>query len=132
MSPAPDPRPGSTERPRVVEVAFWLLALAGLALIASGLMLVLSQAAVPSFFRGFGVLFALAGTALAYLAGRTRRGDARFRGATVGLALALVGLLALFSLISRGWVWLLIMAVVKVAAVLLTRPSAHDWFGTHR
>ena len=60
--------------------------------------------------------------------GGTRGGDARFRSATIGLALALVVLLALFSLFSRGLAWLLIMVVLMVAAILLLRPAAHDWF----
>lgn len=119
-SPAPP-------RPRVVEVAFWLLVVAALALITTGLVVVFSSSPLPAFFRGAGVLFAVAGAALAFVAGRTRGGDARFRSATIGLALALVVLLALFSLFSRG-LWLLIMVVLMVAAILLLRPAAHDWF----
>ena len=120
-SPAPP-------RPRVVEVAFWLLVVAALALITTGLVVVFSSSPLPPFFRGAGVLFAVAGAALAFVAGRTRGGDARFRSATIGLALALVVLLALFSLFSRGLAWLLIMVVLMVAAILLLRPAAHDWF----
>ena len=120
--------PPVSPRPRVVEVAYWLLALAALALIEAGLVVVFTSSTIPVFFRGAGALFAVAGAALAFVAGRTRRGDARFRSATVGLALALVVLLALFSLFSRGLAWLLIMVVVMVAAVLLLRPAAHEWF----
>ncbi len=120
--------PPVSPRPRVVEVAFWLLALAALGLIAAGLLVVFSSSPVPAFFRGAGALFAVAGGALAFLAGQTRRGDARFRSATIGLAFALVVLLALFSVFSLGLAWLLIMVAVMVAAVLLLRPAAHEWF----
>ena len=47
---------------------------------------------------------------------------------TVAIGIALVVLLALFSLFSRGLAWLLIMVVLMVAAILLLRPVAHDWF----
>ncbi len=118
----------ASPRPRVVEVAFWLLVVAALALITTGLIVVFSSSPIPTFFRGAGILFAVAGAALAFVAGRTRGGDARFRSATIGLALALVILLAVFSLFSRGLAWLLIMVVVMVAAILLLRPGAQDWF----
>ncbi len=55
-------------------------------------------------------------------------GDAGFRRAAVGLALALVLLLAVFSLMSRGLIWPLIMIVTMLGAVLIMRPSAQDWF----
>ncbi len=120
--------PPVSPRPLVVEAAFWLLVLAALALIATGLLVVLSTTPLPAFFRGAAALFAVAGAALAFLAGRTRRGDARSRSAVIGLALALVVLLAVFSLFSPWLPWLLIMVVIMVAAVLLLRPTAHEWF----
>ncbi len=120
--------PPVSPRPLVVEIAFWLLVVAALGLTAAGLLLVFSSSSIAAFFRGAGVLFAVAGAALAFLAGRTRRGEARFRSAAIGLAVPLVVVLAVFFLFSRGLAWLLIMVVIMVAAVLLLRPTAHEWF----
>ena len=119
-------------RPVAVDIAFWLLIAAAAGLIAGGLLLVFSTSAIPGFFRGAGALFGVAGAVLAYLVSRARSGDTRFRRATVGMAMALVALLALFALISQGVVWLLIMVAAIVGAVLLIRPAATDWFGGAR
>ncbi len=62
------------------------------------------------------------------LAGKLRRGHRGFRRAAIGLSLGLVGLLALFSLSTRGLVWLLIMIAVMVGVVLITRPAAQAWY----
>jgi peptidoglycan/LPS O-acetylase OafA/YrhL len=115
-------------RPRIVDAAFAVWLGAATLLILFGLLLALSQSHVPAFFRGAGILFVLAGMALGYLAGRTRRGDRRFRRAAVAFSLAMVVLLALFSVISRGLIWLLIMILAMVGAVLLMRPGAQQWF----
>ncbi len=118
---APEPRP------RPVTVAFWLWVLAAVLLIAMGLLSALSSY-VLGFYRLAGVLWVLAGVGLGFLAGRTRLRDARFRRAGVALSLALAVLLAIYSVLSGGWPWLAIMIIVMVAAVLLVRPSAQDWF----
>jgi peptidoglycan/LPS O-acetylase OafA/YrhL len=115
-------------RPRVVTAAFWCWVVTSLLLVLFGLMLALSRNNLPLFYRGAGALFILAGLALGYLAGRTRLGYAPFRRAAVGLALALALLLALFSLMTHGIVWLLVMILSMVGAVLIMRPSAQDWF----
>jgi peptidoglycan/LPS O-acetylase OafA/YrhL len=115
-------------RPRVVTAAFWCWVVASLLLVLFGLMLALSRNNLPLFYRGAGALFILAGLALGYFAGRTRLGYAPFRRAAVGLALALALLLALFSLMTHGIVWLLVMILSMVGAVLIMRPSAQDWF----
>jgi hypothetical protein len=115
-------------RPRVVTAAFWCWVVACVLLVTFGLLLALSEDQLPLFFRGAGVLFALSGLGLGYLSGRARLGHAPFRRAAVALALAVVVLLALFSLMSRGPIWLLIMVLAMVGAVLIVRPSAQDWF----
>jgi peptidoglycan/LPS O-acetylase OafA/YrhL len=122
------PAPASDGRPRSAQVAFWLFIAAAVALIASGLLLAFSSTPVPGFFRGAGGLFAVAGMALAALAGRARRtDDPRFGRATVALAMALVLLLGMFALISMlaltrpGHIWLGIIIVLVVAAVLTLR-----------
>jgi peptidoglycan/LPS O-acetylase OafA/YrhL len=74
------------------------------------------------------VLFAVAGLGLGYLAGRARLGQRRFRRAAVALALAIAVFLAVFALMSRGPVWLVLMIVTIVGAVLMMRPSAQEWF----
>lgn len=120
--------PGAASRPRIVDVAFVLWLCASIALVLAGMLLLTARTGLPMFFRGAGGLWALSGLALGYLAGRTRRGQARFRRAAVALSLSLVALLAVFSLASRGVIWLPIMIATMVAAVLIMRPSAQAWF----
>jgi peptidoglycan/LPS O-acetylase OafA/YrhL len=115
-------------RPRVVTAAFWCWVVASVLLVAFGLLLTVSQDDVAALFRGAGVLFALSGLGLGYLSGRARLGDSRFRRAAVALALAVVVILAVFALMSRGPIWLLIMVMAMVGAVLMMRPSAQEWF----
>jgi hypothetical protein len=122
------PLPVPSSRPRIVEAAFWIWLLSSVLLVLFGLLLALSQGNLPPLFRGAGVVYALAGLALGYLAGRARQGHAAFRRAGVGLALAIVVVLAVFSLMSRGLVWLLVMILAMVGAVLIMRPSAQVWF----
>jgi hypothetical protein len=116
------------ERPRIVDAVFWLWLLAAVSLVVLGMLMALTQGNLPPVFRGAGILFAVAGLALGYLAGRTRAGHARMRRAAVGLALALVVLLALFTLMTGGVLWLIPMILTMVGAVLIMRPSAQDWF----
>jgi hypothetical protein len=110
-----------------VTVAFWCWVLASVLLVAFGLLLAFSEDNLPPLFRGAGALFAMSGFGLGYLSGRARLGHARFRRAAVALALAVVVLLSLFALISRGPVWLLLMILTMVGAVLMMRPPAQDW-----
>ena len=116
------------QRPRVVTVAFGCWAVASVLLVTFGLLLAFSQDSLQMLFRGAGVLFALAGFGLGYLAGQARLGHARFRRAAVALALAVVVVLALFALMSPGPIWLLVMILAMVGAVLMMRPSAQEWF----
>jgi hypothetical protein len=116
------------ERPRIVDAVFWLWLLAAVSLVVLGMLMALTRGNLPPVFRGAGILFAVAGLALGYLAGRTRTGDARMRRAAVGLSLALVVLLALFTLMTGGVLWLIPMILAMVGAVLIMRPSAEDWF----
>jgi hypothetical protein len=111
-----------------VTVAFGCWAVASVLLVTFGLLLAFSQDSLQVLFRGAGVLFALAGFGLGYLAGQARLGHAPFRRAAVALALAVVVVLALFALMSRGPIWLLVMILAMVGAVLMMRPSAQEWF----
>jgi peptidoglycan/LPS O-acetylase OafA/YrhL len=115
-------------RPRVVTAGFWCWAAASVLLVAFGLLLALSPDSLPTLFRGMGVLFAASGLGLGFLAGRARLGDARFRRAGIALSLAIVVILAIFALYSRGPIWLLMMILTMVGAVLMMRPPAQGWF----
>lgn len=122
------PVPAPSRRPRLVEAVFWLWLVAAVTLVLLGLLMALTRGNLPAVYRGAGVIFAVAGLAFGYLAGRTRAGHARFRWAGVGLAVALVVLLALFTLMTGGVLWLIPMILSMVGAVLIMRPSAQDWF----
>jgi hypothetical protein len=124
------PVPAPSRRPRIVEAVFWLWLLAAIALVLLGLLMALTRGNLPTVYRGAGFLFAVAGLALGYLAGRTRAGALRPRRAAVGLSLALVVLLTLFTLLTGGILWLIPMILTMVGAVLIMRPSAQDWFHT--
>jgi hypothetical protein len=115
-------------RPRVVTAGFWCWAAASVGLVAFGLLLALSPDSLPTLFRGMGALFAATGLGLGFLAGRARLGDARFRRAAIALSLAIVVILAIFALYSRGPIWLLMMILTMVGAVLMMRPPAQEWF----
>ncbi len=122
------PVPAPPNRPRTVEAVFWLWLLAAISLVLLGMLMALTRGNLPTLFRGAGILFAVAGLALGYLAGRTRAGNAGLRRAGVGLSLALVVLLALFTLMTGGVLWLIPMILTMVGAVLIMRPAAQDWF----
>jgi len=110
-------------RPRVVTAAFWCWIAASFLLVLGGL--IAASLNVPVVFRGAGVIFALAGAALAFLAGRSRSGDTRFRRAALALALALVVLIALAALfqVTNGITLLAVFPLVA-GTVLITRPGA--------
>ena len=112
-------------RPRVVTVAFWCWVVAAVLLVSLGLLLALNRAPLPVFLRAAGGLLAVAGLALGYLARQALTGHGGFRRAAVGLALALVAVLALFILIGGGGIlWVLPMILTLVGAILIMRPSA--------
>ena len=120
--------PVPARRPRIVEAVFWCWLVAAISLVLLGLLMGLTRGNLPTVYRGAGIIFAVAGLALGYLAGRTRAGHAGLRRAAVGLSLALVVLLALFTLMTGGILWLIPMILTMVGAVLVLRPSAQDWF----
>jgi peptidoglycan/LPS O-acetylase OafA/YrhL len=110
-------------RPRVVTAAFWCWVAASFLLMLGGL--IAASLNVPVVFRGAGVIFALAGGALAFLAGRSRGGDTRFRRAALGLALAIVVLVALAAVLQlANGITLLAVFPLVAGTVLITRPGA--------
>ena len=76
------------------------------------------------------MLWVLAGVGLGVLAGRTRLGDSRYRraGVALSLALALVVVLAIFTVLSHALGSLVIMILLMIGSVLLMRRSAQEWF----
>jgi hypothetical protein len=110
-------------RPRVVTAAFWCWVVASLLLIAGGM--IAASVALPMVYRGAGVIIALGGAGMAYLAGRSRRGDTRFRRAAVTLSLTLVVLVAVVAVLGVVHVLTLVAVIPLIAGtVLMTRPAA--------
>jgi hypothetical protein len=113
-------------RPRVVTAAFWCWVIAAVLLIVGGLLA--ASYALPAVFRGAGVITALAGAGMAYLAGRSRRGDTRFRRAAVALSLSIVVLVALVAVIGVVHILTLLAVIPLIAGtVLMARPAAASW-----
>lgn len=129
--------------PRAVQVAFWCWVTAAALLLLGGLLEVwLLRDARPAngqdeqartlilYYRGVGVLCIVLGIAIGFLAGRTRRGDKRFRRATVALSIASVVLLLTAEILLRGVSLPAVVALIPllVAVVSVTRDSASPWF----
>ncbi|MGV0850489.1 hypothetical protein [Mycolicibacterium phlei] len=110
-------------RPRVVTAAFWCWVVASVIVMTGGM--ITSTVSHP-VFRIAGLLTILAGGAMAFLSGRIRRGaDARFRRAALALSLALIGYLAVLSVVGILYPLTLVAVIPLLAgAVLITRPSA--------
>lgn len=142
MTASPTP-----SRPRVVEIGFWVLIAGAVLLIVGGLLAATvtyetARSAIDpevsnerlrsylTFYRGIGIGSVLAGGGLAFLAGRTRRGDARFRRATVGLALAIAVVLVVLAAGVGVGQPVILLSLVPIAAgtIMLTRRSANAWF----
>lgn len=139
--------PSPPSRPPVVDAAFWCFVGGAVLLIVGGLMASTAgfedaRAYLPSSFtdeqvrnyltlyRGTGMGSVVAGVALAFLAGRARRGDARLRLATLGLAFAIVVVIALMAIGVgfRSLIVLVSLLPILIATVLITRPAARDWY----
>jgi hypothetical protein len=108
-----------------VTAAFWCWVVASVMLIVGGLIAATVNVNLPAAYRGAAVITILAGGGMAFLAGRTRTGDARFRRAAIALSLTvvvLVGLVAAFGVVHI----LTLLAVFPLIAgvVLITRPAA--------
>src|SRR6478672_11992082 len=112
-------------RPRVVTAAFWCWVAAALMLMVGG-MIAASVSALPMVYRGGGIITALAGAGMAYLAGRSRSGDTRYRRAAIALSLVIVVLVAIAAVLGGAVHVLTLLAVLPLIAgtVLMTRPAA--------
>jgi hypothetical protein len=110
-------------RPRVVTAAFWCWVAAAFLLMLGGM--IAASLNMPVAFRGAGVVFLLAGAGMAFLAGRSRSGDTRFRRAAIALALTLIVLVAVAALLSlANGITLLAVLPLIAGTVLITRPAA--------
>lgn len=81
-------------------------------------------------YRMTGIGAVLAAGALAFLAGRARRGDGRFRFALLGMAFALVAVVLLMAIgvgVAQPRILLGLLPVL-VGAALMTRPAARAWY----
>ena len=114
-------------RPRAVTAAFWCWVAAALLLIVGGL--ITASVSLPAVFRGAGVIFALAGAGMAFLAGRIRTGDGRYRRAALGLSLAIIVLVALVSVVGVVHILALLSVIPMIAGIaLITRPAATAFY----
>jgi len=89
-------------------------------------MIAASVSALPMVYRGGGIITALAGAGMAYLAGRSRSGDTRYRRAAIALSLVIVVLVAIAAVLGGAVHVLTLLAVLPLIAgtVLMTRPAA--------
>lgn len=112
-------------RPRLVTAAFWCWVAASILLIVGGLIAA-SVSQLPMVYRGGGVLTAVAGVAMAFLAGRTRTGDTRYRRAAIALSMTIVVLVAIAGVLRSAIHVLTLVALLPLIAgtVLITRPAA--------
>ncbi|BAX99446.1 hypothetical protein MSTE_04152 [Mycobacteroides stephanolepidis] len=133
-------------RPRIVDVAFWFWVVSSAALFLNGLAGVTQSydavraAAKPeltdadvrnlvTYFRAWGVLCILLAAGIAFLAGRTRRGDKRYRRALITLSVvSVLGAIAMAGSGSVGPLLLIAALSLIVANVLIIRPTAQNWF----
>jgi hypothetical protein len=113
-------------RPRIVDVAFWAWLVASAVLVFLGVLGAASNA--PVFIRGAGVILVIAGLAIGFVGGRTRRGDKRFRRAAVALSMTLAVLVVVFAMIEGGIIWLVPIISLWTGAFAITRPEANKWF----
>jgi hypothetical protein len=90
--------------------------------------LIAASVALPAVYRGAGVITAIGGAGMAYLAGRSRRGDTRSRRAALTLSLTIIVLVALFAVFGVVHVLTLLAVLPLIAGtVLMTRPAALSW-----
>ena len=134
------PSPASSNRPRVVDIAFWLLIGGATIMIAGGLMAVsatyeAARSALPdsitdSDVRNYLTIYRIAAAVLAFLAGRARRGDARFRRAVFGLVFAILVVVLLLAVgvgVAQPLVLLALLPML-VGVALAAGPSARAWY----
>jgi hypothetical protein len=125
--------PAPSNRPRIVDAAFWCwLAAAVLTAVLGLLMATQAAANTALFFRLAGALLVVVGLAQGYLAGRARKRQLRFASAGVGLAMSSVAFLAVLLLFGSSILGIVFVATIMIlmitGSVLIQRGSAQEWF----
>lgn len=137
----------SSPRPRVLDISFWLFIGGATIMIVGGLMAVsatyeVARSSLPdtitdsgvrdylTVYRYSGAGVAVAAAALAFLAGRARRGDVRSRRAVFGLVFAiLVVVLVLAVGVGVAQPLVLLALLPMLAGVALAAgPAARNWY----
>src|ERR1700722_2854714 len=82
------------------------------------------------YYRFVGIIGAVLGMAIGYFAGRTRRGNKRFRRGTIALSVVGVVLVLAAKVLLGGVGLLAVLAVIPLllAVVAATREPASEWF----
>lgn len=105
---------------------FWLVA--AVLLMVGGM--IAASVSLPgvdtAVFRGVGVLIAIAGAGMAFLAGRSRSGDPRFRRAAIALSVAIVVIVALTARIGVVHILTLIGIVLLIVGTILNALPRRD------
>ena len=122
------PVPAPPNRPRTVEAVFWLWLLAAISLVLLGMLMALTRGNLPTLFRGAGSCSRWRDWLSAIWRAAPGQAMRGCDGQASGSSLALVVLLALFTLMTGGVLWLIPMILTMVGAVLIMRPAAQDWF----
>jgi len=125
--------PAPSNRPRIVDAAFWCWLAAAVLTAALGLLMATqASATTPLFFRLAGVLLVVVGLVQGYLAGRARKGQLRFASAGVGLAMSSVAFLAVLLLFGSSILGIAFVAAIMIlmitGSVLIQGGSAQEWF----
>lgn len=137
----------ATPRPRGVDIAFWLLIAGAVLLVVNGLMATtlnfetarsVADAGISddklrsylTFQRSIGIFSIVIGAALGFLAGKTRKGDPRFRRATIAFAVAITVLVVGVAVLIKIIHLLALVAVLPIifGTLALTRPPVVTWF----
>jgi hypothetical protein len=123
--PAPS---APVDRPRSVVVAFWCWVVAAGLTAAMGLFTATQSRLL--FLQVAGAILVVVGLALAFLAGRARKGQKQFANAAVGLSLAGVVYFVLLLLTGGGGVitFGVIMILLITGSFMSQRPTSQQWY----
>ncbi|NLE79373.1 MAG: hypothetical protein GX610_07260 [Rhodococcus sp.] len=134
---------GARSRPRTVDVAFWVWALAAVLLILLGLIAVTTPAAgLREQLTGYaaldtavlavrisGGLAVLAGFGIGFTLSAVREGSSRARGVATAISVAYSTIQVVLVFVGLNTVFAMtVPLLLLVASVLVFRPEGHVWF----
>ncbi|MBU8819239.1 hypothetical protein [Mycolicibacterium goodii] len=127
QSPLPPSEPARAKSlVETIGFTFWLVA--AVLLMVGGM--IAASVSLPGLdtpvFRGVGVLIAVAGAGMAFLAGRSRSGDPRFRRAAIALSVAIVVIVALTARLGVVHILTLIGIVLLIIGTILNALPRRD------